>query len=177
MRKSSYISVFKKATQRLKDCGIENVGYGIWKLLYKEKVIEVVVPTKEPDNVSFKADVTIGSGKASVYVYYYDSYKELAELKGKDVWECKIGRTDVDPIGRIVSQAGTCYPELPHIALIINCDDSSALEIALHSALKFQNKWLEDAPGTEWFLTSPQEIKRIYSMLSCIVSPVNEKDK
>ena len=44
-------------------------------------------------------------------------------LKGRNQWECKIGRTEVDPLSRIFSQAGTCYPELPHVALIMYCDD------------------------------------------------------
>ena len=97
-----------------------------------------------------------------MYLYYYDRYKELAEFKGYDIWECKIGRTDVDPIGRVVGQAGTCYPELPHIALIIYCDDSSLVEKALHSILKIKGRWLDKSPGKEWFITSPQEIEDIY---------------
>ncbi len=162
LNKSSYVSVFKKAAQSLKDTGIENVGYGIWKLNYQIKSTEVVISQKQLPEISSHADLEIGLGKASVYVYYYDSYRELATLKGNESWECKIGRTDVDPISRIIGQAGTCYPELPHIALIIYCDDSSLLEKALHNILKLRKRWLENSPGKEWYITSPHEIEEIY---------------
>lgn len=95
-------------------------------------------------------------------MYYYDVYVELAKLKGSSTWECKVGRTDRNPINRVLGQAGTCYPELPHIALIIKCADSSVLEAALHNILKMRGRWIADAPGTEWFMTTPQEIKDIY---------------
>ena len=100
-----------------------------------------------------------------MYVYFYDVYKELALLQGKEIWPCKIGRTDVDPIGRIFSQTGTCYPELPHLALIINCEDSSILEKALHNILKIKNRWISDAPGKEWYYSSPEEIETLYNTI------------
>ncbi len=162
LNKTSYISVFKKATQNLKDKGLVNTGYGVWRLCYSKKTIEEIIPKSKAEEAVFKADKEIGEGKNAVYIYYYDSYKELASLKEKDLWECKIGRTDVDPISRIFSQAGTCYPELPHLALIIHCDDSSLLEKALHSILKIKQRWLVDSPGKEWFLTSPQEVESLY---------------
>lgn len=27
------------------------------------------------------------------------------------------------------------------------------------------NRWLKNAPGTEWFITSPEEIKNLYNLL------------
>ena len=80
-------------------------------------------------------------------------------------WECKIGRTDVEPIQRIMGQAGTCYPEIPHIALVIYCEDSFQLEMAFHSILKVQKKYIKSAPGKEWFMTSPRKIEDIYSLI------------
>lgn len=159
---SSYIQVFKKATQYLKNFGIENVGYGIWRLNYEKKEIEIISIEKKIENINFSSDKELGTGKNSVYVYYYDGYKKLAKLQGREIWECKIGRTDVDPISRVMGQAGTCYPELPHIALIIYCDDSSLLEKAFHSILKLKSRWLSEAPGTEWFITSPEEVEQMY---------------
>lgn len=118
------------------------------------------------ENVSYSADEILGTGENAVYLYYYDVYKKLADIEKKEFWECKIGRTDRDPIQRVIGQAGTCYPEIPHVALIIYCDDSAALEAAIHSVFKFQNKWIKDAPGKEWFFTSPEEVKNIYSMIA-----------
>ena len=162
-------SAFKNATQNLKkmDAGIVNKSYGTWELHYKIKETIEVVEEKQTNEKQFLFDESIGEGTNAVYVYYYDIYKSFAEIKGEKCWPCKVGRTDRDPIQRVFGQAGTCYPQLPHIALIIYCDDSSALESALHSILKFQNKWMKDAPGTEWFMTSPEEIKDFYlSILS-----------
>lgn len=158
------ITVFKKATQKLRDCGIQNKGYGTWRLNYKEKETTVLESNnKEQD--SYPVDKEIGKGLFSVYLYYYDSYKELAELKGQHFWQCKIGRTDIEPIQRIVGQAGTCYPELPHIALIMYCDNSSQLEAAFHAILKVQKKHIESAPGREWFMTSPEEIEKLFFLI------------
>ena len=162
------VNVFKRATQDMqkKDVGLSNKGYGTWELHYKIKETTEIVKDVEDDFTALVADEVLGTGDNSVYVYYYDVYKKLASIEGENSWACKIGRTDRDPIQRVIGQAGTCYPELPHVALIICCDDSSALESAFHSVLKYQNKWLKDAPGTEWFLTSPKEIKEIYSLIA-----------
>lgn len=162
LNKPSYVSVFKKATQGLNKNGIENVGYGTWRLCYEKEAVEEIVAIKDTEEGTYSADKKIGEGKNAVYVYYYDCYKELSLLLEKDVWQCKIGRTDVDPIGRVFSQAGTCYPELPHLALVIYCDDSSTLERALHNILIIRKRWISNAPGKEWFMTSPEEIESIY---------------
>lgn len=162
LNKGSYINVFKKSAQRLKDKGIENIGYGVWRLCYEAKAVDEIIPKQQQEQFSFRVDKEIGNGNSSIYVYYYDSYKELAVIKGTNSWECKIGRTDVEPIGRILSQAGTCYPELPHIALIVYCDDSALLEKTIHNILKMKQKWIPDAPGKEWFNTSPEEIEELY---------------
>lgn len=158
------ISVFKHATRILKDCGIQNVGYGMWRLNYKKKELTIIEPQMKED-ISYTIEKELGKGKKSVYLYYYNAYKELARIKGMHSWECKIGRTDVEPIQRIMGQAGTCYPELPHIALVMYCDDSSQLELAIHSILKVQKKNITSAPGKEWFITSPQEIEEMYFMI------------
>ena len=160
-----YTGVFKASTKWLKESGLINCGYGMWRLNYEKQEIEIeeVSKTKE---INYVVDETIGDGDYSVYVYYYDIYKKYALEKNEIYFPCKIGRTDCDPIQRILGQCGTCYPEMPHISLIINCDDSSKLENAIHSILKYQNKWLEDAPGSEWFLTNPQEIKEIYNEIN-----------
>lgn len=165
LNKASYVDVFKKATQNLKKCGIENAGYGIWRLCYKKEVVDEIIASTNRNEISYSADKEIGEGNNAVYVYYYDGYKELALLQGKEIWQCKIGRTDVDPIGRIFSQAGTCYPELPHLALIINCEDSSTLEKALHNILKIKKRWISNAPGKEWYYSSPEEIETLYNTI------------
>lgn len=152
-------AVFKKATQFLGDRGICNLGYGTWKLNFEIPTTEVV--ERQEEESTFVSDRTIGNGNSFVYVYFYDSYRQLAELRGQNVWPCKIGRTETEPLQRVMGQCGTCFPEIPHVALVIKCSDSSKLELALHSILKFKDRHMNNAPGTEWFLTSPEEIEEI----------------
>ncbi len=161
--KTNYVNVFKKTASSLKDNGLANVGYGVWRLTYNTKNVDYTITPREEKETTYIADKIIGIGKSSVYVYYYDIYKMFAESINNNSWECKIGRTDRDPLSRVFDQAGTCYPELPHIALIINCDDSSLLESTIHNVLKIRGKWISKAPGKEWYITSPEEVEEIYS--------------
>ena len=171
--KNDYSSSFKRVcTCQLKDRMI-NKGYGMWYLVpeegtddetYEEEIEESEIEDEINDEDKFQeSDKVIGSGDKAVYIYYYDTYKQYANLQGNNVWACKVGRTDTDPISRVFGQAGTCYPELPHIALIIQCDNSSIIETTIHNILKLRGKWIENAPGTEWFMTSPEEIETIYN--------------
>ncbi len=165
LQKPTYIPTFKKTSLLMRNEGLVKAGYGVWRLNYKKNQIEIMPAAKKDIIPAYTADKEIGSGKKSIYVYYYDNYKELASLKNSKIWECKVGRTDVDPISRVVGQAGTCYPEMPHIALVIYCDDSNLLEKAIHDVLRLRNRWLIDSPGKEWFLTSPEEVEEIYNSI------------
>ena len=106
------------------------------------------------DPVDSEAVRTLGNGENSVYLCYYPAYRCLAEYEGKEFWACKIGRFD--------SQARTEMPEPPEIRLIFKTDDPENLEQILHDILKFRGKHIENAPGKEWFMTSPSEVEGIY---------------
>lgn len=165
------IAVFKAATRLLKNKGLINQGYGTWKLNYKKEDVEIVkVESKnESKNIEYSADEEVGVGDCAIYVYFYDIYKKFAEINNTKFFECKIGRTDRDPIHRIFNQSGTCYPEKPHIALIIHCDNSKSLEAAIHSTLRYKGREVKGSLGKEWFMTSPEEIKEIYFYLQNIL--------
>ena len=105
LSKKEYVSVFKKACQNLSSSGLSNIGYGTWRLNYKIPEVEVI-EEKDRNIIKYTVDKAIGSGDNSVYVYYYDTYKKLAESCGHSIWECKIGRTDKDPLQRIFGQVG-----------------------------------------------------------------------
>ncbi len=108
---------------------------------------------------------TIGSGNSSVYLYYYPQYRESSESKGEKVWECKIGRTiHGEADGRIRGQA-TGLPESPKIGLHIKTDRPKEIERIIHGILKVRRKHIEEAPGREWFLTSPNEVEEIYKFI------------
>jgi len=47
----------------------------------------------------------------------------------------------------------------------MKCENSLLLESALHNILKLRNRWIENAPGTEWFITSPEEVESFYRLI------------
>lgn len=160
-----YAALFKAVTKKLNDKGLQNRRYGVWRLNYKVQETIIDINEKKEKLVKIEADKQIGEGISSVYVYYYDIYKRYAESREQTIWECKIGKSDTEPIERVLSQVKTSYPELPHIALIIRCSDSQNLEKAIHHILKVRGRWIEEAPGIEWFNTNPEEIERIYEFI------------
>ena len=114
----------------------------------------------EPDNL--EPEKIIGSGRQSVYLYYYPAYQRLAELQGEEVWACKIGKARNDPLIRISSQTRTALPEYPKVGLIIKTNEFALMETTIQNILKLQGKHMQNAPGTEWFLTSPSEVETVY---------------
>jgi len=85
----------------------------------------------------------------------------LAQSQGKNRWACKIGRTDRDPLLRILSQSSTALPETPFIEFVIKTQNSNLLEAAIHSVLQIRNQHLKNSPGYEWFETNPDEVLEI----------------
>ncbi|MCE2400358.1 GIY-YIG nuclease family protein [Candidatus Poribacteria bacterium] len=131
-----------------------------------------VIPTSSQDDESVDAEQDdldpekiIGSGKQAVYLYYYPAYQRLAELQGKEIWACKIGKSRNDPVNRIVSQTRTALPEFPEVGLIIKTDQLNLMEKTIQNILKLRGKQMDDAPGKEWFITSPSEVERVYECI------------
>lgn len=101
----------------------------------------------------------VGSGAESVYVYYNENDERLARLEGRDFWDCKVGFTAGNVTTRILGQGPqTSMARLPKVGLIIKTDDAKGLERTLHFALDDAGARIEEAPGNEWFTTSPERI-------------------
>jgi hypothetical protein len=155
---------FKTALSKLKEKKIvTNPSHGYWKigevslpLPYIEDIVDF--DTKQIDLI---ADKIIGEGRGSIYMYYLPMYRLKAESENESIWHCKIGKTDRDPLSRVLSQAATALPEKPHIALIFKTNYPSEFEGAIHRILTIRGRRLDTSPGSEWFLTSPDEIEKI----------------
>jgi hypothetical protein len=106
----------------------------------------------------------VGDGAQCVYLYFNPNDRRLAELEGRDAWECKIGRTSSpDAMQRILGQGiRTSLSRLPTVGLVFRTEDSSALENALHSSLRLVGAEVPDSPGIEWFITSPERVEAWY---------------
>ena len=50
----------------------------------------------------------------------------------------------------------------PIVGLVIRANDGHGLERALHFALDEAERRIDDAPGNEWFDTSPNHVKEWY---------------
>lgn len=174
--------IVKKALGYLReDNKVEKAdGFGRWRLLIKNGDLQGPSISNEefqeslededdpydqtivPDGVQLEPK-KLGSGSESVYLYYHPNDYELAQLKGQNAWECKIGKTEnADPIKRIFGQgAKTARSRPPVIALILLTDDCAALERALHASLRLLDAQV-DSEGQEWFTTSPHRIELWY---------------
>jgi len=156
-RRSSPNPVILEGLQILRQSGqATNLGTGIasyWRIHEKE--------SEEGDT---DKTVIIGIGKSSVYLYYYPSHRQNARLNKKSEWECKIGKTDDDSHERVRQQTDspTGLPELPQLGLIIKTDNAKEIERAIHNILIAKGKHKKDAPGKEWFITSPVVVAEIY---------------
>jgi len=104
------------------------------------------------------AQSIIGTGTDSVYLYYYENDRKLAEFEGRDRWECKIGEASNNALQRVRSQINTATARNPVLAVEIKTDYSYRLESLLHKF--FKNFKLDDEyGGDEWFLINPEEFK------------------
>ena len=107
----------------------------------------------------------IGEGNHCVYLYYLPIHKENAELKGEDKWRCKIGRSKYPDPSIRTNQQKIGLPEQPEHGLTILTNKPVELEDAIHEILKGFGRHIADAPGKEWFSTSPNEIESLYNLL------------
>ena len=139
--------------------------------------VDVSPPPPAPaENLYEPEDYDIGEGSSYVYAYYYPAYRMLAEKNGETDFPIKVGRS-TDYQERIGTQSrATGMPEEPEVAVVWRTDKPEAAERMLHGHLEFRGKRLPDAPGNEWFLTSPDEIRQIIASILPGVSIQNMVD-
>lgn len=169
-RAADSVGTIKKALKTLlNEKRVENPGRGYWriggeKLNYESignieelEKAEVEIDSFEEDALDEELkDIEFGT----VYLYYFPTYKNYAELTNTLTWRCKIGRTDGDPLIRITSQGVTALPEKP-IIISVQTLNSRVLESIIHKILTLNGKKTIDAPGDEWFDTNPEEFMNI----------------
>lgn len=111
----------------------------------------------------FEYERTIGSGRQSVYCYYYQWDRDNAKFKDQNVWECKIGKAERPLQERLREQATD--PENFRLGLYIKTDRPKKIEDIIHDDLKNLGKNIGESLRTEWFLTSPSEVEEIYNFI------------
>ncbi|WP_203289279.1 GIY-YIG nuclease family protein [Metabacillus sp. cB07] len=166
-------SVKKALTNLAKKELAKNVSHGFWEIGGYQKEIDDVSLVEEMNVLEKeyllqerKEYQEFGEGNSTIYLYYFESYRELANLKGELSWPCKIGLSERDPKLRVLSQAATALPEIPNIEFILKTDQPHLLELIIHSILKIRGKHIEHSPGKEWFNTNPSEILEIVKFIN-----------
>lgn len=56
-------------------------------------------------------------------------------------------------------------PEPPEVLGTFEHSDVVSLERALHAVLSLRGKRKKDAPGAEWFITTPSEVKTLIELV------------
>lgn len=115
--------------------------------------------SEELDDQDLDEDEETGEAtQPSVYWYTFPAYQAAT-----GPFPIKIGR-GTDPLTRIKTQV-TAMPEQPTILGTFAHPDPTSLERALHSVLLLRGKRKLDAPGAEWFMTTPDEISSLIRMV------------
>jgi len=150
----------KKAYRYLAEAGkVESGGYGRWRFSGQPPGDAVDSPFEDVTDEELAGLIAVerwvGKGDELVYAYSFPAYVALAASAGRDRWPIKIGFSRSVSLGRVAQQVGTGTPEWPTVHLAIRCDDCLVVEKVLHNALKVSGHHIENAPGSEWFQTSP----------------------
>jgi hypothetical protein len=103
---------------------------------------------------SDEEEASESGSKPSVYWYTFPAYQSAS-----GAFPIKVGR-GIDPLSRIRSQV-TAMPEQPVVLGTYEHGDPTSLERALHSVLTLRGKRKTDTPGTEWFMTTSEEIETL----------------
>jgi hypothetical protein len=144
----------KKARSSLLSGDWEEAGFGSIRRIGDSRSINNDETSLQIDETSagfiLTADEWHGSGEQIVYCYTFPSYIELAALKGEERMPMKIGKTSSPSLDRVSLQCGVSNPEQPVVPLAIRV---------------IWNRWIDDAPGTEWFKTSKSEILAVVKFL------------
>ena len=165
---------------------IKNVGWGVWAVQKTGSVSSQQVDetyhgddeseTETADSISNR--IVLGEGSEFVYLYYYENDKKIAEMEGRDTWDCKIGFTTTEVDRRIYSQSKTARARKPVIAVVIQTDYAAYLENAIHASLKLAECYVSEGyeTGVEWFDTNPKRIIEWYKsfiLLTRNLKPMN----
>lgn len=119
-----------------------------------EGIVLVGLAATEADAAEDADDESVADESVVSPAVYWYSFPAYQRPSGP--YPIKIGRGN-DPLTRI-SQQVTAMPEQPVVLGKFEHADTSNLERALHAILTLRGKRKKDAPGAEWFVTTPDEV-------------------
>lgn len=134
---------------------------GVFTATKSEGIVLVGLAATEADvvdDVDEDEAVNESSAAPSVYWYTFPAYRNA-----NGPYPIKVGRGN-NPMARIGQQV-TAMPEQPDILGTFEHPDPANLERALHAILTLRGKRKKDAPGAEWFVTTPEEVASLITVV------------
>ena len=134
---------------------------GVFTATKSEDIVLVGLAATEADvvdDVDEDEAVDENTAAPSVYWYTFPAYR-----KDNGAYPIKVGRRN-NPMARIGQQV-TAMPEQPDILGTFEHSDPANLERALHAILNLRGKRKKDAPGSEWFVTTPEEVEGLINVI------------
>lgn len=150
-----------RGEQRIRMSGVVNGASEIFTATKSDGIVLVGLAASEADVAEEADEEEIAEENLiapSVYWYTFPAYR-----KPDGAYPIKVGRGN-NPHMRIGQQV-TAMPEQPEILGVFEHHDISNLERALHSVLTLRGKKKKDSPGSEWFITTPEEITGLIQMV------------
>lgn len=164
------VSQAKKAREALLEGEWEQAGYGNIRRLgilipSEDGDADGLTPASDEAQFSLAAEEWFGNGEETIYCYTFPSYVELAALKGNARMPLKIGKTASPSLERVSLQCGISNPEQPVVPFAVRVQNATLYEKTIQRILTIWNRWIDDAPGSEWFMTSKAEVLSIVEFL------------
>jgi hypothetical protein len=132
---------------------ITSVSRGIYKAMAEDELPETAADEMAEEE-----------GEGAGYAYAF-SFPRL--VKTGERFPIKVGMTTGDVDARVTTQCrGSAIFEPPVTLWRIQCADAVAMERAIHAMLKVWGHHLENAPGTEWFNTTVEEIEKVVAFIA-----------
>lgn len=179
MSRNTTTNSVKKALAVLRNQGIvENPTHGYYRLTTSTEDLDVSSRPPEsgtesaspPDNCDLvieeseefsPAEAELGEGAQAVYAFYLPTYRTHAQRDGSSGWPIKVGMTTTSVEVRMAAHR-TALPEPPVVGLVIRTENAALAEKVIHGVLTLRGRRLDDSGGSEWFVTSPEEIASVW---------------
>lgn len=135
---------------------LEKVGNGWWR---NKTADEVIAPFVD------EIETADGLPEFDGWIYAF-TFPSIERTDGP--FRIKVGKaTDVD--ARVTDQTrGSAFFEYPKILGRWQVKRVGNMERAIHDILKTRGRWIDDAPGQEWFLTTLAEIEAALKFIQAV---------
>ncbi len=136
----------------------ENLGKGMFRNKTEADIDDEAVA----ESALEEGDEEAGEFDGWIYAFSFP-----AIVKDGQPFPLKVGKTVNDVEARVQEQAkGSAIFEYPTVLGKWKVARIGPTELAIHNVLKARSKWVENAPGKEWFNTTVAEVAQIIQFIT-----------